>query len=246
MATEQKTQAAQVIEALEQLGGVASLGDLYYHLLNGSARHWKTKTPEESIRRIVRNTKGIIPLEHGWYALETSKKHLNLDDIIEKRGSKEADMFNHYYYQGLAAEIGRAKEKKVFTPAQDRNRAFRQTTLEEVTTCRDMPAFGYERFTNIAKRIDVIWFNDRDMPCKLIEIEHSTDFNGALTRFLELQDFNTEMRIVASEHRRKQYEDKMKLVAFEPLKGRVEMRSYDEISNEHASLFDGSSLRNHL
>ena len=70
-------------------------------------------------------------------------------------------------------------------------------SIEEVgDLTREKTAYGYERFTSIAKRIDVIWFNERDMPCKLIAIEHSTDFNGALTRFLELQDFNTEMRIV--------------------------------------------------
>ena len=123
MATEQKTQAAQVMEALEQLGGMAQLGDLYRILLQSSARRWGTKTPQATIRRIVRHTKGIIVIKDGLYALETHEKRLNIAEI-KNEDSKKAQEFTHYYYQGLAAEIGDMKNHKVFTPAQDRQKTF--------------------------------------------------------------------------------------------------------------------------
>ena len=44
------TQTQQVIDTLRKQGGYATLGNLY-HLVDAST--WATKTPNESIRRIV-------------------------------------------------------------------------------------------------------------------------------------------------------------------------------------------------
>ncbi len=44
------TQAQQVIDALRENGGYATLGNLYRLV---DTRSWATKTPNESIRRIV-------------------------------------------------------------------------------------------------------------------------------------------------------------------------------------------------
>ena len=245
MATEQKTQAAQVMEALEQLGGMAQLGDLYRVLLQSSARHWGTKTPQATIRRIVRNTKGIIVIKDGLYALETHEKRLNIAEIT-REDSKEAQEFTHYYYQGLAAEIGDMKKHKVFTPAQDRQKTFMQKTLADVTTCPDMPPFSYDKMTKKAKSIDVVWFNERGMPCKLIEIEHTTNFTDALGRFLALQDFNTEMNIVSANARKRQYDERIEEDYFQPIKKRVKFIDYDELTEQHFRMVRLALLGNTL
>ena len=48
------TQTQQVIDTLRAQGGYSTLGNLY-HLVDTSA--WNTKTPNESIRRIVQQKK---------------------------------------------------------------------------------------------------------------------------------------------------------------------------------------------
>ena len=245
MASKQKTQAAQVMEALELLGGMAQLGDLYRVLLQSSARDWETKTPQATIRRIVRNTKGIIVVKDGLYALEAHKKRLNIAEIT-KEDSTEAQEFTHYYYQGLAAEIGNMKNHKVFTPAQDRQKAFMQKTLADVTTCPDMPPFGYSQFTKKAKSIDVVWFNERAMPCHLIEIEHTTDFTGALGRFLALRDFNTEMSIVSAIARKRQYDERIQEDYLQPIKKRVKFMDYDHLTKQHFGMVRLALLENTL
>lgn len=49
-----------VIETLDKLGGVATLGELNREVFKISDCEWKTKTPFASIRRIVQQTKGSI------------------------------------------------------------------------------------------------------------------------------------------------------------------------------------------
>ena len=51
------TQTQQVIDTLRKQGGYATLGMLY-HLVDTSS--WATKTPNESIRRIVQNSNEIF------------------------------------------------------------------------------------------------------------------------------------------------------------------------------------------
>ena len=53
MGQQKYTQAQQVIDTLRTTGGYATLGDLY-HLVD--TKSWATKTPNESIRRIVQQS----------------------------------------------------------------------------------------------------------------------------------------------------------------------------------------------
>lgn len=50
------TQTQQVIDTLRKYGGYATLGNLY-HLVD--TKSWATKTPNESIRRIVQKSDEI-------------------------------------------------------------------------------------------------------------------------------------------------------------------------------------------
>ena len=56
-----------VIETLEMLGGVATLGELNKEVFKIKDCEWRTKTPFASIRRIVQQTKGIYKIKPGLY-----------------------------------------------------------------------------------------------------------------------------------------------------------------------------------
>ena len=67
MGQEKYTQAQQVVDTLRKIGGYATLGDLY-HLVD--TKLWATKTPNESIRRIVQQSDKIFKIQPGLWALE--------------------------------------------------------------------------------------------------------------------------------------------------------------------------------
>ena len=100
-----------VIETLDKLGGVATLGDLNTEVFKIKECKWKTKTPFASIRRIVQQTKGIYKIKPGLYGLEKYRKQIEERGyIVETEKNKDSELlakFNHTYYQGLLLIIGK-------------------------------------------------------------------------------------------------------------------------------------------
>ena len=76
---------------------------------------------------------------------------------------------------------------------------------------------------------DVIWFNERCMPSNFYEVEHTTDIKNSLSKFYELQDFNASFHIVADKSRKKEFEDKLNVSMFSPIKNRVEFWDYEKV-----------------
>ena len=73
MGQQKYTQAQQVIDTLRKTGGYATLGDLY-HLVD--TKSWATKTPNESIRRIVQQSNEIFKIQPDLWALEECREEV--------------------------------------------------------------------------------------------------------------------------------------------------------------------------
>ena len=119
----------QVLSALENLGGIATLSQLNRALLapGGAGLDWKTRTPEATIRRIVRtNPARIHVLKPGLYCLTELAAQFERDYNIPPEGDipRRVEERNHWYYQGLLVEIGNARNYKTYVPAQDREPGF--------------------------------------------------------------------------------------------------------------------------
>lgn len=234
------TQAQAVKDAIKDLGGVAPLGKIYQIALKNPDCNWGTKTPQASIRRIVRHTPGIYVVRKGLYALEDFRKQLEANGIIQETSananSKEVQLFTHYYYQGLLIKVGELKHFKTYIPNQDKNRMFLQeATLGEMRSLDKIPNFSYAQFVNRSSTIDVTWFNERNMPHSFFEVEHSTDIHNSLLKFSDLLDFNARMVIVADDYRKDEYNKKLNEYAFRDLKrqNRVSFLSYDELNRQY-------------
>ena len=226
--------------AIEQLGGIAPLGEIYHLALRNPDCKWGTKTPQASIRRIVRHTKGIFVVRKGLYALESHRRRLASNGIVEttaqNANSQEVQQFTHYYYQGLLLKVGELKHFDTFVPNQDKNKRFLQEkTLGELKTLKDIPPFSYPHLVARSSTIDVIWFNERQMPHSFFEVEHSTDIQNSLLKFCDLQDFYARMVIVADEYRKEEFKKKLAEAAFRDLRrmSRVSFLSYDELSRQY-------------
>lgn len=226
------TQAEQVIEAMRNEGGYATLRRLN-EIIDFST--WATKTPEATVRRIVQQEKGIFKIQHGLWALEESK-----DDVLKKfelkiGDKKSEEQFSHGYYQGILVEIGKYEYRKTYVPAQDKNRKYMEHLLGEITDTTELPQFTYENLLRKAKTVDVIWFNERKMPTAFYEVEHTTDIKNSLSKFYELQDFHARFFIVADKQRKSEFEDKLHVSMFYPIEKRVDFLDYERV----VKIFEG-------
>lgn len=227
------TQTRQVIEALEREGGYATLRRLY-EIVDYSG--WGTKTPDASVRRIVQDSKDVFKIRPGLWALEEARNAVlrKFDLVLGNKRSEEK--FSHGYYQGLLVEIGKFQHQTTYVPAQDQNRLFLGNPLKDVAETTELPRFTYDELLRKAKTIDVIWFNERRMPSGFYEVERTTDIKNSLSKFYELQDFHATFHIVADKSRRKEFEDKLSVSMFSPIKDRVVFWDYDKVVGLHTGI----------
>ena len=233
------SQSYQVIEAMRKEGGFATLRRLN-EVVDFST--WKTKTPEASVRRIVQESNQIFKIQPGLWALEEMREEVLKRFELQIGNSKSEEQFSHGYYQGLLVEIGKLHGKITYVPAQDKSRKFMGEPLGAITNTTTIPLFTYENLLKKAKTIDVIWFNERNMPSDFYEIEHTTDIKNSLSKFYELQDFYAGFYIVADKHRKKEFEDKLHVSMFQPLEKRVTFLDYDRV----AAMYEGIKQINNI
>lgn len=235
------TQEQAVVETVKKLGGIATLGQLYQNIFLIEDCKWNTKTPHASIRRIVQLSSYLYKIKPGLYALKEMQTELETKGIVQEteknRNSEKVQVFNHTYYQGLLLSIGNMRGYGTFSPNQDKNKRFSNQTLGELRNMQKVPAFSYPHLVKRCETIDAIWFNERNMPSKFFEVEHSTDIYNSLLKYTDLQDFYTGMYIVASEERRKEFHSKIHISAFLNLEKdkRVIFLSYADLEKLYLS-----------
>lgn len=240
-----KRQHEAVIEVMKENGGYSTLGHLYKNSLNIPNVEWKTKTPFASIRRIVQDERFFFKIKSGLWALNEYRDKLPIDILcLTKKENSKIGFFNHTYYQGLLVEIGNLKKFKTFIPPQDKNRKYLNTSLGEIATLKKIITFSFGLTVRKTATIDVVWFNERDMPNSFFEVEHSTNIQNSLLKFLELQDFHTDFFIVADKVRQKEFISKITLSAFRPIQKRVKFINYTQVSAWHTKVYEISILEN--
>jgi hypothetical protein len=229
------TQADQVVEALRKKGGYATLKDLYNLVPHNE---WGTQTPFATIRRILQKDpqSRFFRIRPGlWGLTELKEKILEQLSIDESASPKQVAKFDHSYYQGLVVEIGNLRGFKTFIPKQDRNKKFIEYKLDNIISLREIYQFTYEETVRRASTVDVIWFNERKMPHAFWEIEHTTDFRKALSKFVDLQDFRANFYVVADSSRRNQFEKRVSESAFRSIQKWVRFIDYEKLAKLHAA-----------
>jgi len=216
-----------VIRTLENLGGKATLAQLYREVMKIEDCNWGTKTPFASIRRIVQTRPEIFKVRPGFWALESHRKTLGLERSRE--ASREMQEETHVYYQGILINLGNLKGYQTYSPQQDKNKVFIDRPLREIRTLQEIPLFSHNALVRRSETVDVIWFNERSMPNSLFEIEYSTEIQNSLGKFCDLQDFYVRMFIVADKKRRGEFEQKLKFKSFEDVVDRVKFIDYESV-----------------
>ena len=223
-----------VIQTLERLGGQATLAELYREVMKVEDCKWETKTPFASIRRIVQVRPEIVKIRPGLWALRSYQDQLDLTAQKDKvQLAVEELTQNHAYYQGLLVVIGNLRGFGTFIPNQDKNHRFVNKPLGELRSLQILPTFSHDSLVRRSGSVDVTWFNGRQMPNSFFEVEHTTDIQNSLMKFHDLQDFYARMVIVADDHRRAEFEQKIRRSALDVIKSRVNFLGYNLLVKQY-------------
>ena len=231
-------QREAVIEAMRANGGYATLGRLYSEALKMRGVEWRTKTPFKSINRIVQDPRYFFRIRPGLWALLEARGRLPTG--LEKRPKPESE---HTYYQGLLVELGNLRKQQTFVPRQDRNKSFLGKPLGGLATLKDMHPFTYPEIVRRASAVDVVWFSERKFPSEFIEVENTTDMNGAFLKFALFEAFNCTFRVVAPVARKREFQSKLQHPSFMPVARRTYFTSYDVVAEMHAKANEAAALQ---
>ncbi len=234
------TQADQVVEVLRNKGGYATLKELYTLVPHNE---WGTRTPFATIRRILQKDpqSRFFRIRPGlWGLTELKEKILKQLSIDESASPEQVAKFDHSYYQGLVVEIGNLRKYETFVPKQDRNKKFIDRPLSDIVSVEEIYQFTYPHLVQIASTIDVIWFNELKMPVAFWEIEHTTNFTNALTKFSKLQDFRSGFYVVSDYRRYNAFIKIMESPSFKPIQELVRFVKYEQLAELHAAAKDYS------
>ena len=230
------TQHQQVFQAIQKLGGYATLREIYE---NVDASQWRTSDWRASIRRTLQVHQDFLKIKPGLWGINSRRAefaHL-LDNL---RAPKEKEKYDHYYYQGLLLQTGNSRGYKTFAPSQDQNKNFLRTTLGKTRSIKALPSFTHKHIVKRASTVDVIWINERDMPHAFFEIEHSTNFTNSLSKYIALQDFRARFYVASEKSKHSQF---AKIISrFEYRSLQVKFVGYEEIARWHSIAAEAGRL----
>ncbi len=224
------TWSEAIKQAIIDSGYIATLKQIYEKAI--MKKKFEGLSPNKTINERVQRDKQFYKIKPGLYGLyEFLDKLPNEYNPNIKKTVEEDNIINHSYIQGLLIEIGNIKGFSTFTP--DRNQTFLSKKLGDISTKNEIPNFTFSNILQSSKYIDVIWFNERNFPNSVYEIENSTNFRNSLVKFVELQDFNTKMALIApnGEIKKRKFLQEIEKSAFVSIKDRVKYYDYEFIEN---------------
>ncbi len=230
-----KTIFGEIVENIMSAhGGYASLQLMNREFEKNSEKYRakyniRGKTPLASLRRELQRNVNIERIGLGVYAL----KNATLPIAPPANTKVEKSERKHAAIQGILLEIGNNRNECADTYTPDKRQIFNRMELGKIATLNTIPKFTYPKIIQSARFIDVMWFNKRGFPDCLFEVEHSTNFVNAMTKFCELQDFHVKCYCIAEDSRRDKFERELSKSAFLSIKDRCEFRSYEQIEEDY-------------
>lgn len=195
------------------------------------------RTPNNTLREKVQRDRKFIRIGLGVYALRDHQDKLPKSPVAKT--IKEKTNRRHAEIQGMLLGIGNGKSGVENTYTPDKSPIFEDNgigmNLGSIATITKVPLFTYNEIIAKIRNIDVIWFNERGFPHSVFEVEHSTNFRGAFTKFSDLQDFNVKFRCIAEESRRSTYERELSGAAFASIRKRCKFYSYEDVEYDYGT-----------
>ena len=242
MSMTELTWSEAIERAIIQNGYIATLKEIYQ--LAPTFKQFRGLTPDRTINERVQRDRRFVKLKPGLYGLNN---HLDkLPDEFNPNVSKtqeDENKITYAYIQGMLLEVGNINGFNTFAP--DKGGKFTTRKLCDVMTLQEIPKFTFDHILQSTKFIDVIWFNERNFPNAIFEIENSTNFRNSLVKFVELQDFATSMYLIAPNDQSKinKYNQEIEKSAFAAIKNRVKFYNYDKVVELYNSQITASKFK---
>lgn len=235
-----------IIEVLKRHDFVANLKTLHREAPPIYAGHNEIKglTPHKTINERVQRDKRIVKLVPGVYTLVDKLKELPKELNPQTQTVEEKEKITHVAMQAILLQLGQFYNQETYTP--DKSKQYFNQKLEDFATISAFPKFTFERIVNRVKMVDVLWFNRREMPSSIFEVENSTDMKNGLSKFMELQDFKTKMFIVAPKTRENEFKRILEQPTFKPIEKQVSFLNYEQVEKQFNSEKETTDLRNQL
>jgi hypothetical protein len=200
------------------------------------------KTPDFTIQERVQRDKKFTKIWYWVYALTDY-----LDKLPKEKDVKtEKDVLErmHSRIQWMLIEIWNMNWYDTYTP--DKKWIFWNKEIWKIATIDKIPPFTYEKIINDSIRfVDVIWFNNRGFPSKLIEVENSTDFRAWFIKMNEIQDLRTDFLFIADEKKKNKFDTERTKLAFKNIKDRCVFQTYDFVEKWYKNQIDWKNFKNH-
>lgn len=222
------TKVEAIKKVMEDNGGTASWEIIYnnidkYYPSAKVMKDWKAGI-RGVLYREIKNNRNIKNIGFGIFAL---KEYTEEDKELIK-----ADKIKmHSYIEGICVELGNFEKYNTFTA--DPSKSYKDNIyLNNITSLKDIPNFTYPEIINVAKRIDVLWFNKKGFlfPKRAFEIVDSIGTLGeALNRTYQLSEFNLNFYIIGKENDINRFTSKVNREPYNIIEKRYIYKSYDEI-----------------
>lgn len=228
---QERTWKDVVVEALQQLGGQASLKEITELAQQDPKAEFNSKV-REKVRQVVRAYKIFETVEEG-SGIYRLVPEVATQDLNQEASTKSITD----EIQGKLLYIGRVSNYETFAPADDRvKRQFAGHRLEHYVSVRDLsehPRLKKEE-VDIIERIDVLWLAEHDgdlLPRFAFEIENATKVLTGLNRLLRIPSlFQTRLFIVGDDERqRKRFDEHLGGPTFKARADRFKFRHFDEV-----------------
>ena len=199
------------------------------------------KTPMNSLRHEALSNPRFERIGLGVYAL--CDRVPALVRTPPPRTKAEKVVRRHSDIQGMLLEIGNTRELVTETYTADRKARFQNKTLGNIATMGKMPQFTYKPIVDAVRHVDVAWFNERRFPVKVFEVEHTSNFRNALTKFCQLQDFHATFCCVAEQAKEDKYLRAVEMAAFSSIRERCEFIAYEKVEADYETALRGIHIQ---
>lgn len=220
-----------VVDALQELGGEASLKDITT-LARKDPKAKRNTTVREKVRQVVKAYKIFETVREGSgiYRLAPEAASLDLDRQATTKSVTDE-------IQGALLYIGRVNNYETFAPADDRTkRQFGGHSLEHFVSVRDLAARTRLKKDEVKKieRIDVLWLSEDGeelLPRFAFEVENSTKVLAGLNRLSVIPRlYQTRLFIIGEgDKQRRWFDDHLNGPTFKTYSGLFGFKYFDEV-----------------
>ena len=238
------TKVQALINLMQDNGGLASWQYIYdniekYYQGITSSKEWQAGL-RGVLYREIRNGVNFKKVGLGLFGLADYNVQREEEEI------KKDTVRMHSYMEGVMIEMGNYDKYDTYSP--DISAYFQKNVkIGDITSMQTIPNFTYSEITDIAKRIDVIYFNHTkgyQFPMVAVEVVDSIGtLDGSLSRLYQLKHFKVKFVVITPQHHFNKIERALQREPYSLERERFIIQDYDTVLRSYKARIEAESLK---